>query len=43
MGKKEEVKDMTHKPCTPNDSVKWNPYNNVVQCHRCGQIYIAED
>lgn len=20
--------------------VKWNPYNGVVQCHSCGEIYI---
>jgi hypothetical protein len=21
------------------EAVKWNPYNQVVQCHNCGQIY----
>ena len=21
----------------PVDGVKWNPYNRVTQCHRCGQ------
>jgi hypothetical protein len=20
-------------------AVKWNPFNNVVQCHNCGQVY----
>ena len=22
-------------------AVKWNPYNQVVQCHNCGQVYTA--
>ena len=22
-------------------AVKWNPHNQVVQCHNCGQIYTA--
>lgn len=29
-------------PCcgyTDASAVKWNPYNQVVQCHNCGQIY----
>jgi uncharacterized protein with PIN domain len=23
-----------------SNSIYWNPYNEVVQCHSCGQIYI---
>ncbi len=23
--------------------VYWNPYNKVVQCHNCGQVYILPD
>jgi hypothetical protein len=29
-------------PCcayTDASAIKWNPYNQVVQCHNCGQIY----
>ena len=28
-------------PCCGADAsaVKWNPYNRVVQCHSCGQVY----
>ena len=29
-------------PCcgyTDASAVKWNPYNQVVQCHNCGQVY----
>ena len=29
-------------PCcgyTDASAVKWNPFNNVVQCHNCGQVY----
>ena len=26
--------------CYPEgDPVKWNPYNEVVQCHKCGAVY----
>ena len=28
--------------CKPNDSVMWNPYNKVVQCHKCGHIYVPK-
>jgi hypothetical protein len=29
-------------PCCGNvDSVRWNTYNGVVQCHSCGTIYTA--
>jgi hypothetical protein len=31
-------------PCcgyTDASAVKWNPLNNVVQCHNCGQNYTA--
>ena len=24
---------------TDASAVKWNPFNNVVQCHNCGQVY----
>jgi hypothetical protein len=27
--------------CTNASAVKWNPFNGVVQCHMCGQIYTA--
>jgi hypothetical protein len=29
-------------PCcgyTDASAVKWNPFNGVVQCHKCGQVY----
>lgn len=22
------------------DCVKWNPYNQVIQCHSCGHVYL---
>lgn len=25
--------------CLHEDAVKWNPYNKVVSCHRCGEIF----
>ena len=28
--------------CLHEDAVKWNPYNKVVSCHRCGHIYIPK-
>jgi hypothetical protein len=31
-------------PCcgyTDASAIKWNPYNQVVQCHNCGQVYTA--
>lgn len=27
--------------CTHGDAVKWNPYNEVVQCHKCGQVFVS--
>ena len=24
----------------PGDAVMWNPWNKVVQCHRCGHIFL---
>ena len=35
-------KSDTRLPCcgyADNSAIKWNPYNNVVQCHGCGQVY----
>ena len=32
-------------PCcgyTDASAVKWNPFNNVVQCHNCGQLYTSQ-
>ena len=32
-------------PCcgyTDASAVKWNPFNNVVQCHNCGQVYTSQ-
>lgn len=26
--------------CKHEDAVKWNPYNQVVQCHRCGLMFV---
>lgn len=26
--------------CPHEDAVKWNPFNRVVQCHRCGQGFM---
>ena len=31
-----------NKNCKCEDAVKWNPFNNVVQCHRCGQIFTTK-
>ena len=28
--------------CLHEDAVKWNPYNEVVQCHRCGEVFIPQ-
>lgn len=28
------------KPCIHEDAVKWNPYNGIVQCHRCGEQFV---
>lgn len=31
-------------PCcgyTDASAIKWNPHNQVVQCHNCGQVYAA--
>jgi hypothetical protein len=25
---------------THDHPVKWNPYNEVIQCHMCGHIYV---
>lgn len=25
--------------CNQPDAVFWNPYNRVVQCHACGQVW----
>ena len=27
--------------CTDVSAIKWNPFNGVVQCHNCGQVYTA--
>jgi len=27
--------------CTHGNAVKWNPYNEVVQCHKCGQVFVS--
>ena len=29
--------------CLHEDAVKWNPHNNVVQCHRCGQVFEVKE
>lgn len=26
--------------CKHKEAVKWNPHNKVVQCHKCGQIFV---
>lgn len=29
--------------CYPQgDPIKWNPYNEVVQCHKCGTVYVVK-
>ena len=28
--------------CKHQEAVKWNPYNKVVQCHKCGQIFVPK-
>lgn len=25
------------------ETIKWNPYNEVVQCHSCGHVYVPKD
>lgn len=29
--------------CVHEDAVKWNPYNKVVQCHRCGKQFTPKE
>lgn len=39
-----QQKSDTHLPCCwyeDTSAIKWNPYNSVVQCHNCGQVYAA--
>ena len=39
-----QQKSVTHLPCcgyADTSAIKWNPYNSVVQCHNCGQVYTA--
>lgn len=39
-----QQKSVTHLPCcgyADTSALKWNPYNSVVQCHNCGQVYTA--
>jgi len=31
------------KKCKCQEAVKWNPYNKVVQCHQCGQVFVKEN
>lgn len=28
--------------CRHEDAVMWNPYNRVVQCHRCGWVFVLQ-
>jgi len=28
--------------CLHQEAVKWNPYNKVVQCHKCGQVFMPK-
>ena len=39
-----EVKetDTIKTDCHCGETVKWNPYNKVVQCHNCGQIFVPK-
>lgn len=32
--------DTTASDCVHEDAVKWNPYNHVVQCHKCGEVFV---
>lgn len=34
--------DDTTATCQHGEPVKWNPYNGVVQCHRCGQVFVPD-
>lgn len=29
--------------CNHEEAVYWNPFNRVVQCHKCGQVFVPED
>ena len=29
--------------CKHQEAVKWNPWNKVVQCHRCGRIFVPKE
>ena len=35
-----ERKATMKKNCEHGDAVMWNEYNGVVQCHRCGVIFV---
>lgn len=36
---------MENETCGENheESVMWNPYNKVVQCHQCGHIWVPKE
>lgn len=29
--------------CDFRGTMRWNPHNNVIQCHNCGQVIIIVD
>ena len=33
---------LTHE-CEHKEAVYWNPYNQAVQCHKCGQIFVPKE
>jgi hypothetical protein len=40
--KPEPISDETPTECTHGVAVYWNPYNQVVQCHDCGQEFVPK-
>lgn len=35
------MKQDESKRCKHGEPVKWNQWNKVVQCHKCGEIFIS--
>jgi hypothetical protein len=37
-----ELISVNPRDCKHEEAVYWNPYNKVVQCHKCGQVFVPE-
>lgn len=41
MSEQDEIKQCLHAAeAGYEDAVKWNPGNHLVQCHRCGEVFV---